>query len=370
MNRGEWGEPYLILRLLGYKKLVMADENGNPNPKEWMEVLKIVRYEPKDRVVTYHRNEVSDDIEIEINSVYVTSVRTEEFRHMADLLRADIAGAAGRSFNVSEKVVKFLREVEIKHMKAKSVEKSDIFLDTRDPRSSIVRENIGFSVKSEFGEKATLFNTARASAVKYKIGGMSVKLMNEINSMVDSNGHAAVSDRCRAIRDNGCSLDYVGYENAVRAKCEAFRENLELINPYLPAVIQRILWNHFMEKQNDVDIDLVTQRIVNENPCEISRPEIRYPYMMKMFLYSAYCGMTASTVWDGKSTVKGGYITVKETGDVVANYALESEEFKSFLFKHCYLDFPSTDQGHGAYGEVYAENGDFYFKLNFQIRIK
>ena len=52
MNRGEWGETYAALRLLGYKKLFMANENGDPNPNEWMDVLKIVRQETNDRIVT------------------------------------------------------------------------------------------------------------------------------------------------------------------------------------------------------------------------------------------------------------------------------------------------------------------------------
>lgn len=165
-------------------------------------------------------------------------------------------------------------------------------------------------------------------------------------------------------------MRYVGFEYASKAKCCAFQENLDQINPRLPEVIERMMWNHFMEGETETSIAKVTQRIIDENPCGISMPENKYTYMVKMFLYSAYCGMTAGTLWDGKSTVKGGYITVKETGEVVANYALESEAFKNFLFTHCYLDYPSTDQGHGAYGEVYKKNGEYYFKLNFQVRLR
>ena len=370
MNRGEWGEPYAALRLLGYKKLFIANENGDPNPNEWMDVLKIVRQETNDRIVTYHCNGIDQDIDIEINNVPVASIQADKFKHIADLLKKDIINSTGRSFNVSDEVVDFLKKAEIQHMKAKSVEKSDIFLDTRDPRSSIVRENIGFSIKCEFGENPTLFNTAKASAVKFKISGMNDVLMKEINSLVDGKGHAAVSERCNSIREHGCKLEYVGYELASKAKCEAFKENLDLINPNLPIVIQRILWNHFMERQAETDIVSVMKKIIIENPCNITLPETKYPYMIKMFLYSAYCGMTASTIWDGKSTVKGGYITIKKTGEVVANYALESEAFKNFLYTHCYLDFPSTDQGHGAYGEVYKQGDEFYFKMNFQIRIR
>ena len=370
MNRGEWGEPYAALRLLGDKKLYLSDENGDANPEEWMEVLKVVRQETADRLVTYSCNLNNVDIDIEVNNQLISRIPAERFLIIAELLKADISGASGRSFNVSDEVQEFISEAEMHHLKAKSIEKSDIFISTRDPRNSIVRENIGFSIKCEFGENPTLFNTAKASAAKYRITGMTNQLMNQINSMVDAKGHASVTGRCAALRENGCGLSFVGYEYAARAKCCAFQENLDQINPRLPEVIERMMWNHFMEGQTEIDIFSVTNRIINENPCNISLGDSKYPYMIKMFLYSAYCGMTASTLWDGRSTVKGGYITVKETGEVVANYALESESFKSFLFSHCYLDFPSTDQGHGDYGRVYVENGDYYFKLNFQIRIR
>lgn len=370
MNRGEWGEPYAALKLLGEKKLYLADEDGNPNYSEWMDIIKVVRQETGERVVTYHCNDGAMDIDIEINNKYTKTISADEFKKIAKILMGDIVGSTGRSFSVSQEVVDFLKKAEIQHMKAKSVEKSDIFLDTHDPRSSIVRENIGFSIKCEFGQNPTLFNTAKASAAKYIVSGMNDELMNNINSLTDSSGHAAVSDRCKTILDKGCQLEYVGFEYAQRAKCEAFKENLDLINSNLPTVIQKILWNHFIKKQAETDIVSVTERIIAENPCNLTFPEIKYPYMIKMFLYSAYCGMTASTIWDGKSAVKGGYITIRNTGEVVANYALESEAFKNFLYTHCYLDFPSTDKGHGAYGKVYKEGENYYFKLNFQIRIR
>jgi hypothetical protein len=268
-------------------------------------------------------------------------------------------------------VQNFLAEAEIQHMKAKSIDKSDIFLDARDPRTSIVRQNIGFSVKAEFGKDPTIFNTGSASAAKYKItSNMTYDLMNKINSLVDSRGNASVSARCAALKENGCKLEWIGYEYAKRAKCHAFEENLDLINPNLPRTLERILWNHFMEGNAEVDICDVVNRVIEENPCNISRPESKYPFMVKQFLYAAYCGMTAGTLWDGKSAVKGGYITVKQNGDVVANYAMESDPFKNFLYTHCYMDYPSTEPGHGDYGRVICEDGDYFFKLNFQIRIK
>ena len=53
MNRGEWSEPYVALKLLGDQKIYMADEYGNINLSEWMTVLRLVRQETKERQVSY-----------------------------------------------------------------------------------------------------------------------------------------------------------------------------------------------------------------------------------------------------------------------------------------------------------------------------
>jgi hypothetical protein len=90
--------------------------------------------------------------------------------------------------------------------------------------------------------------------------------------------------------------------------------------------------------------------------------------MLKSFLYASYCGMTASTLWDGRSNVNGGLITVGSTGDVLAFNALESDAFKSYLFNHCCIDYPSTSEKHGNYGRLYQVGEDWFFDLNFQIR--
>ena len=34
-NKGEWGEPYVAIRVLGERKLYIADADGNKNPHEW-----------------------------------------------------------------------------------------------------------------------------------------------------------------------------------------------------------------------------------------------------------------------------------------------------------------------------------------------
>ena len=369
-NKGEWGEPYAAIRILGDGKLYLADENGEKNINEWMDVLELLRHEAADRIVKYDNNSHTLSIDIFVNDTQIITVQAHEFVVMADKLSSEIKMGRGASFEVSEDISEFLYKIELHALKAKSMDKSDIFLTVNDPRASVIRTNIGFSIKSEFGHDPTLFNTAKASALVYKVENMNDDLMKYINSLVDAKGHVSVSFRCDELISHGCELEFVGFPMAARARCDTFRENLELIDPRLITVFERLLWNHFFEHETKVDINEIMNDIVSENPCSITRPEVKYPYMMKSFLYAAYCGMTASSLWQGDSQVNGGFIKVSANGEVLAHYALESDAFKSYLYNNCYLEFPSTDKGHGDYAKVYKENGEFYFRLNFQIRYR
>lgn len=370
-NRGEWGEPYVALRILGERKIYIAGKNGTKSHTEWMDVLELIRYETTNRVVTYHVNDREDiTIEVLVNDDYKSRMSASRYLEIANKLAMEIKDGKGRSFVVSDDIQDFLRKIEMQHIKAKNIDKSDLFLSIKDPRAAIVRKQVGFSVKSEFGQNPTLFNTAKASAVVYKIEGMTDDLMDYINSIVDNKGNVAVSERCKKLLEYGCKLSFVGFPFGQRAKCEAFKENLDLIDPRLPKVIERMLWYHFFENFSNNNLIDVTENIIAHNPCNLSRPHVKYVYMIKSFLYASYCGMTASTLWDGKSQVNGGFIKVDADGEVLAHYALESDAFKSYLYSNCYLEFPSTDEKHGNYAKVYREENEYFFRLNFQIRYR
>lgn len=90
MNRGEWSEPYVALKLLGEQKIYMADENGNINLSEWMIVLKLVRRENKDRLVSYTCRTDMGDVLIEVNRILVTQINAIEFFDKAEILKQDI----------------------------------------------------------------------------------------------------------------------------------------------------------------------------------------------------------------------------------------------------------------------------------------
>lgn len=370
-NKGEWSEPYVAIRLLGEGKLYLADADGNKNENEWMQILDVLRYETCKHLVKYHYDAKETEVTVYIENKIVVKILADEFLKYADMLRGEIISGTGPSFSVSDEIMDFFKRVKIdkNHLKAESIEKSDIFLNLVDPRAGITRKKIGFSIKSKFGHNPTLFNTAKACAPIFRLEGMTDELMEEVNSLFDSRGHAAVRERCALILQH-CKVSFIGYPVAKKAGCEAFAENLELVNSELKIVIPHMLFNYFFLGFSEVDLNKVVERVIQDNPAGLKRPEIKYPYMVKNFLYAAYCGMTASTLWDGKSNVNGGFITVCNNGDVLAHYALESDAFKTYLYNNCYLEFPSTSPNHGNYGVVYKEFSRYYFRLNFQIRYK
>ncbi len=178
-NKGEWSEPYVAIRVLGEGKLYLADENGNKNNFEWMDIMELIRHETATRIVKYKYNEIELIVDIYVNDNQIISIPANEFLKIADSLAQEITTGTGSSFDVSENITDFFRKIELTHIKAKSIDKSDLFLTVRDPRASVIREHIGFSIKSAFGKDPTLFNTAKASATVYRVIGLSLIHISE-----------------------------------------------------------------------------------------------------------------------------------------------------------------------------------------------
>lgn len=377
LNYGEWGELYVLLRLLGDGRLSLTDDTERLSDGPHMNVIEVIRRERVGRVVTYRRVEaLAPDararVHVTVGERETAVLPIEAFSHKADELLGFVLERRRAPFAVPDSLAEFLASIEVSSYKAASSDKSDIFLTVSDPRSGTVRTDIGYSIKTRWGKVSTLFNTARASAVVYRLSGMTSELADEVNGVVDQKGHVSVSDRCAFLALRGVCCEFAGFEIARRAGCRAFEENLDLLDPRLPRAIEAILRARFFDglHQGRASVADLGTWLASVNPCGVTRPEVKYPYMLKQFLYAAYCGLTASTLWDGASAVNGGLLTVGEDGSLVAFNALDGDIFKSYLYRHCFFDYPDTSPRHGDYGYVYQHDGDWFFKLNFQVRYK
>ena len=66
-NKGEWSESYAALRIIGDRKIFVADRSGAMNPNEWMNVLALMRRETRERLVSYRYDANDVDVVIAVN---------------------------------------------------------------------------------------------------------------------------------------------------------------------------------------------------------------------------------------------------------------------------------------------------------------
>ena len=78
--------------------------------------------------------------------------------------------------------------------------------------------------------------------------------------------------------------------------------------------------------------------------------------------------MTPSKVWNGIYDATGGYLVVKENGDVLCYHIYNRNQFEDYLFQNTKLETASSSRH--EFRKIYSEDGKIYFKLNLQIRFK
>ena len=167
-------------------------------------------------------------------------------------------------------------------------------------------------------------------------------------------------DRISTIQTKGGSFRFVKTERQI------FSNNLVLIDSLLPHILSQIVFDFYSSEYSHLT-DLVNQTS-KKNPLEfdIENEHKFYEYKIKRFLTDVALGMMPSKVWSGKYDATGGYLIVKENGDVLCYHIYNRNEFEDYLLNNTKLDTASSSR-HG-FGEIYQEDNQLYFNLNLQIR--
>ena len=136
----------------------------------------------------------------------------------------------------------------------------------------------------------------------------------------------------------------------------------------LPNITSEIIKTFFTTNLSSIK-DL-TENINNSNPLNYDNQFAHtfYEYKIKRFLTDVALGMTPSKVWNGIYDATGGYLIVKETGEVLCYHIYNRNQFEDYLFQNTKLETASSTRH--EFGKVYEESGKQYFKLNLQIRFK
>ena len=89
-------------------------------------------------------------------------------------------------------------------------------------------------------------------------------------------------------------------------------------------------------------------------------------YLFKRFLGAIALGMFPNKKWDGLMSVSGGYILVKENGEIICFHLFNEGIFRDYLLSNLKLETPSSSRH--KYGLIFNQDGKNKISLNLQIR--
>ncbi|MFA5197321.1 MAG: HpaII family restriction endonuclease [Patescibacteria group bacterium] len=355
-NKGEWSEFYTLLKLITEKKVHAADEDLNVLPS-FYPILKVTTdkgvkgselgYDLRtDNIVQIVRPD-----EGIVKTIQVDSLR----KHVKEIFEMISSKTNRSSFAI--KLAEDLFEVLCKpSLRASTVNKADIFV-LLEHVASLAEREIGFSIKSQVGAKASLLNASGATNFIYIIDGIKADglTVNEINSL------ATTKEKIEKIYAMGGSIKFESLKNQI------FCTNLRKIDSFMPEIMAELVLTAYSTGKKRINklVDLIEA----ENPFESKGfvcNSSMYHIKVRSLLMEIALGMIPSKDWDGSSEANGGYLIVKSDGDVVCYHIYDRDIFKRYLINNTYLEAPS--RGRHKYGIIYLSEGKLKINLNLQIR--
>lgn len=360
LNKGEWSEVYTFLKLLADAKLYAADAELNKIPTIYYPILKILREEP-DNNYEFCLNSQIKVCDEHGDELLVIPIKEFKDQSLSLLHEINKVKSDKGTFDIPD-TVNFLQSIKITKLKAKSREKKDITITVHDMHTGL-SPTLGFSIKSYLGGSSTLINASQKTNFLYEIKNTSllnISEINRINSLLNARGKADIKGRVGELYKLGCSLHYYEMDD------KNFKQNLTMIDSFFPSIIAEALKIYY--KGNATKLAEIIKIITDKNPCgyDITDDHPFYEYKIKNYITDAALGMTPGKKWTGKYDANGGYIIVKEDGDLVCYHIYNRNEFQEYLIKNTKLDTPSSTRN--KFGEIYEENNTYWFKLNLQIR--
>lgn len=353
-NKGEWSEFYAFLKLLSDRKLFAADADLRPLAEKYFEVLKIVREEADEGKLSYDVTGPEDTVQIfDATGNLLEAVDIAELKAGVVSIFEAIKSEPDTTFGIALADTA-MTKLHCTQIKAKNSQKADLFLVVHDRISPTLTE-LGFSIKSMLGSPSTLLNASGGTNFTFKVSGLTIPT-EEVNSI---EGKSKVRDRLKHIEENNASVDFLEVESP------SFKKNLKKIDTAFPEILAEILKAYYEGKGTSLP-ELVDslEEIGTLERYGLSKDD--YEFKVKSFLVAVALGMTPQTEWDGFTKAHGGYIVVKEDGDIVAYHLYNRDEFQEYLYRNTRLDTPSTSR-HG-FATIYEENDELKLKLNLQIR--
>lgn len=383
-NKGEWGEIYIFLKLMYDGEVYAADKDMNKLNDVFLKIVKIIREEIRTQVYEYYTGDI---IRIHLNGVDInTDIPKGVFEDNRDKLQTLMSANHKGTFGDAD-IESFLRSIYVTKLKAPAANQGGFFGGTQDITMAVmdyrsgITETVGFSCKSDFGGKATLFNASSDNTnFKYEIAGpITDNLMNHVNSLfntknktnkktgiIETRQEVAAGDRIRSLKDAGCSLAFVTTLGKF-----AKRNLVTSGGSEMPGIVAEALRHYYWDceiRSECASIRQVMNSVISSNPAKYDFDDIDSIYNKKFanLMYDMFTGMRLGSLWDGRCSVNGGYIVMKSDGDVLAYHSCIADAFKEFLLSKLGFEYPSASRH--KHMSVYKEGDRYFINFNLQIR--
>ena len=246
-----------------------------------------------------------------------------------------------------------MNALDCESIKSSSNNKADIILAIHD-YITLIETEIGFSIKSNLGSNPTLLNASQATNFIYQTYNDNKK--SNFDSLAEDK---KIKEFVKSIISSDCIIEYS------KIQSEIFNKNLRKIDSLMPVILSEFILNFY--KGNGVTIKDLSHSVASSDI--IQKLDFNYEdikFKIKNLLLNIALGMVPNTLWDGFMQAGGGYIIVKENGEIVCYHIYNIQQFSEYLFNNTKLETPSTTRH--KFGSIYIEEGNYYIKLNCQIR--
>ncbi len=347
-NKGEWSEFYAFLKILEQRKINAADSDLQTILDKFF-VFKKIEKDTKIFDLTQLNIGIYDS-----NNILLKEFLDKELPNKIIKIFNKIQTAQTTTFEIEE-ATDLMENLLCSSIKAGSGNKADINGVIYD-RISDKEAILGFSVKSMIGGASTLLNAGKTTNFIFEVDNIKSEQITELNSI---NTKSKVQDRIKSILKNGGKFKFI------KVAKQEFESNLKKIDTIAPIIISQMLFDFFQGKANKI-LDLVGL-LQNSELLQLYNLSVAdYEFKVKNLLVASALGMVPSKVWDGFTKAHGGYIVIKNDGEVVCYHLYNREEFLTYLYKNTKFESASTSRH--DYGKLYEENGKIFFNLNLQIR--
>lgn len=362
-NRGEHSELLAFLRLLHEGRVQVADKFGEPR-QSWLKISGIQRPSDPDRRYLI----VDDHVVVMSNAgVALTRASRESLRALADKLFLQIKEGKGASFvcPAGDEAILLLK---LEGSKAGSAAKADLLLEVVSPVFDGEVLSLGFSVKSELGGLPTLLN-AGATQFEYRVEGCSADDALAVQEAAPRNKDKDYPGPMRLMPALAASNARVVFESVVDP---VFEQNLKMMDTSFPRILADTLMHAYLGGELALKDAVESPALLGELSKALYLPlpmvERIVKHKIKELLRQSALGMNPGRQWEGQVEAHGGWIIVKESGQLVCFHVVNDDDFREYLLQGTKFDTPSMTRNQAGYVYRQGDEPNARLRLSLQVR--